>query len=90
MVLYVTNRRARRRSMRKRSMMTMGALLAAYALTTSVSYGALQQSYTTTATVEGGTNTYTNSGVSVSNGALLTINGTENLSVTMVDDQVVT
>lgn len=73
--------------MRKRSMMTMGALLAAYALTTSVSYGALQQSYTTTATVEGGTNTYTNSGVSVSNGALLTINGTENLSVTMVDDK---
>ena len=69
--------------MRKRSMMTMGALLAAYALTTSVSYGALQQSYTTTATVEGGTNTYTNSGVGVSQGATLTITGTENLSVTM-------
>ena len=71
--------------MRKRSMMTMGALLAAYALTTSVSYGALQQSYTTTATVEGGMDTYTNSGVGVSNGATLKITGKEDLSVTMVD-----
>lgn len=79
-IIYVG---ARRRSMRKRSMMTMGALLAAYALTTSVSYGALQQSYGTSATVVGGTNTYTNSGVSVLNGAHLTINGIENLSVTM-------
>ncbi len=81
-IIYVG---VRRRNMRKRSMMTMGALLAAYALTTSVSYGALQQSYTTTATVEGGTNTYTNSGVGVSNGATLKITGKEDLSVTMVD-----
>ena len=72
--------------MRKRSMMTMGALLAAYALTTSVSYGALQQSYGTSATVVGGTNTYTNSGVSVLNGATLKITGKEDLSVAMVDD----
>lgn len=71
--------------MRKRSMMTMGALLAAYALTTSVSYGALQQSYGTSATVVGGTNTYTNSGVSVLNGATLKITGKEDLSVAMVD-----
>ena len=69
--------------MRKRSMMTMGALLAAYALTTSVSYGALQQSYTTGATVPGETDRYTNSGVGVSNGATLSISGIENLSVTM-------
>ena len=69
--------------MRKRSMMTMGALLAAYALTTNVSYGALQQSYGTSATEVGGTDAYTNSGVSVSHGATLTITGTENLSVTM-------
>ena len=69
--------------MRKRSMITMGALLAAYALTTNVSYGALQQSYGTSATEVGGTDAYTNSGVSVSHGATLTITGTENLSVTM-------
>lgn len=69
--------------MRKRSMITMGALLAAYALTTNVSYGALQQSYGISATEVGGTDAYTNSGVSVSHGATLTITGTENLSVTM-------
>ena len=69
--------------MRKRSMMTMGALLAAYALTTSVSYGALQQSYSTTETVVGEKDSYTDSGVKVKDGAHLTINGTEDLSVTM-------
>ena len=71
--------------MKKRSMMTMGALLAAYALTTSVAYGALQQSYNTAGEVEvaGGTDAYTNSGIGVSNGATLKITGTEDLSITM-------
>ena len=69
--------------MKRKCVMSVAAMLAAYALTTSVSYGALQQSYTTTATEVGGTDTYTNSGVGVSGGATLTITGTENLSVTM-------
>ena len=69
--------------MKRKCVMSVAAMLAAYALTTSVSYGALQQSYTTTTTEVGGTDTYTNSGVGVSNGATLTITGTENLSVTM-------
>ena len=85
MVLYVTNRRARRRSMRKRSMMTMGELLAAYALTTSVSYGALQNqtSYTAEETVAGGgADTFIKDGVGVVGGNL-TITGSENLDLTM-------
>ncbi len=69
--------------MKRKCVMSVAAMLAAYALTTSVSYGALQQSYTTTTTEVGGTDTYTNSGVGVSNGATLTITGTEDLSVTM-------
>ncbi len=69
--------------MKRKCVMSVAAMLTAYALTTSVSYGALQQSYTTTATEVGGTDTYTNSGVGVSGGATLTITGTENLSVTM-------
>ena len=70
--------------MRKRSMMTMGALLAAYALTTSVSYGALQNqtSYTAEETVAGGTDTFIKDGVGVSGGHL-TITGAENLDLTM-------
>ena len=69
--------------MKRKCVMSVAAMLTAYALTTSVSYGALQQSYTTSATVAGGTDAYTNSGVGVSDGATLTITGTENLSVTM-------
>ncbi len=69
--------------MKRKCVMSVAAMLTAYALTTSVSYGALQQSYTTTTTEAGGTDTYTNSGVGVSNGATLTITGTEDLSVTM-------
>ena len=78
------NRRARRRSMRKRSMMTMGALLAAYALTTSVSYGALQNqtNYTAEETVAGGTDTFIKNGVGVVGGNL-TITGSENIDLTM-------
>ena len=70
--------------MRKRSMMTMGALLAAYALTTSVSYGALQNqtSYTAEETVAGGTDTFIKDGVGVTGGHL-TITGAENLDLTM-------
>ena len=65
-------------------MMTMGALLAAYALTTSVSYGALQNqtSYTAEETVAGGTDTFIKDGVGVSGGHL-TITGAENLDLTM-------
>lgn len=69
--------------MKRKCVMSVAAMLTAYALTTSVSYGALQQSYNSTTTEAGGTDTYTNSGVDVSNGATLTITGTENLSVTM-------
>lgn len=69
--------------MKRKCVMSVAAMLTAYALTTSVSYGALQQSYTTSATVAGGTDAYTNSGVGVSSGATLTITGTEDLSVTM-------
>ena len=70
--------------MRKRSMMTMGALLAAYALTTSVSYGALQNqtNYTAEETVAGGTDTFVKDGVGVVGGNL-TITGAENLALTM-------
>ena len=70
--------------MRKRSMMTMGALLAAYALTTSVSYGALQNqtNYTAEETVAGGTDTFIKDGVGVVGGNL-TITGAENLALTM-------
>ena len=71
--------------MRKRSMMTMGALLAAYALTTSVSYGALQNqtSYTAEETVAGGgTDRFIKDGVGVIGGNL-TITGIENLALTM-------
>lgn len=70
--------------MRKRSMMTMGALLAAYALTTSVSYGALQNrtNYTGTEVVAGGTDTFIKDGVGVVGGNL-TITGIENLALTM-------
>ncbi len=70
--------------MRKRSMMTMGALLAAYALTTSVSYGALQNqtNYTAEETVAGGTDTFVKDGVGVAGGHL-TITGAENLDLTM-------
>ena len=70
--------------MRKRSMMTMGALLAAYALTTSVSYGALQNrtNYTGTEVVAGGTYTFIKVGVGVVGGNL-TITGIENLALTM-------
>ena len=70
--------------MRKRSMMTMGALLAAYALTTSVSYGALQNQtkYTAEETVAGGTDTFIKEGVGVEGGNL-TITGSENLALTM-------
>ena len=73
--------------MRKRSMMTMGALLAAYALTTSVSYGALQNqsSYTGTEVVAGGNDTFIKDGVGVSGGDL-TITGAENLELTMDKD----
>ena len=72
--------------MRKRSMMTMGALLAAYALTTSVSYGALQNqtNYTAEETVAGGTDTFIKDGVGVVGGNL-TITGSENLDLTMDD-----
>ena len=69
--------------MKRKCVMSVAAMLTAYALTTSVSYGALQQSYTTTTTEAGGSDAYTNSGVGVSNGATLTITGTEDLSVTM-------
>ncbi|WP_206168366.1 autotransporter outer membrane beta-barrel domain-containing protein [Veillonella sp. VA139] len=69
--------------MKRKCVMSVAAMLTAYALTTSVSYGALQQSYNSTTTETGGTDTYTNSGVGVSNGATLTITGTEDLSVTM-------
>lgn len=69
--------------MKRKCVMSVAAMLTAYALTTSVTYSALQQSYTTTDTVAGETDAYTNSGVGVSNGATLTITGTENLSVTM-------
>lgn len=69
--------------MKRKCVMSVAAMLTAYALTTSVSYGALQQSYNSTTTEAGGTDTYTNSGVGVSNGATLTITGTEDLSVTM-------
>ena len=70
--------------MRKRSMMTMGALLAAYALTTSVSYGALQNqtNYTAEETVVGGTDTFVKDGVGVADGHL-TITGSENIDLTM-------
>ena len=70
--------------MRKRSMMTMGALLAAYALTTSVSYGALQNqtNYTAEETVAGGTDTFIKDGVGVVGGNL-TITGSENIDLTM-------
>ncbi len=70
--------------MRKRSMMTMGALLAAYALTTSVSYGALQNqtNYTGTEVVAGGNDTFIKDGVGVVGGNL-TITGAENLALTM-------
>ena len=70
--------------MRKRSMMTMGALLAAYALTTSVSYGALQNrtNYTGTEVVAGGTDTFIKDGVGVVGGNL-TITGIDNLALTM-------
>ena len=70
--------------MRKRSMMTMGALLAAYALTTSVSYGALQNqtNYTAEETVAGGTDTFIKDGVGVVGGNL-TITGPENIDLTM-------
>ena len=70
--------------MRKRSMMTMGALLAAYALTTSVSYGALQNqtNYTGTEAVAGGNDTFIKDGVGVVGGNL-TITGAENLALTM-------
>ena len=70
--------------MRKRSMMTMGALLAAYALTTSVSYGALQNqtNYTAEETVAGGTDTFIKNGVGVVGGNL-TITGSENIDLTM-------
>lgn len=73
--------------MRKRSMMTMGALLAAYALTTSVSYGALQNqtSYTAEETVAGGSDTFAKDGVGVVGGHL-TITGAENLELTMDKD----
>ena len=69
--------------MKRKCVMSVAAMLTAYALTTSVSYGALQQSYTTTTTEAGGTDTYTNSGIGVSNGATLKITGTEDLSITM-------
>lgn len=69
--------------MKRKCVMSVAAMLTAYALTTSVSYGALQQSYNSTTTETGGTDTYINSGVGVSNGATLTITGTEDLSVTM-------
>ena len=73
--------------MRKRSMMTMGALLAAYALTTSVSYGALQNqtNYTGTEAVAGGNDTFIKDGVGVVGGDL-TITGSENLVLTMNKD----
>ncbi len=73
--------------MRKRSMMTMGALLAAYALTTSISYGALQNqtSYTGTEVVAGGNDTFIKDGIGVSGGDL-TITGAENLELTMDKD----